>query len=41
MWRNTPHGRAYVPPQPQDPMRHISEALAKVLEKLAKEATCA
>jgi hypothetical protein len=34
MWRNTPHGRAFVPPQPVNPVRPIGEALQQALGPL-------
>lgn len=31
-WRKTPHGWAYVPPQPQDPMRPLQEVLIEAID---------
>lgn len=33
-WRNTPHGMAWVPPQPANPVRPLTEALAEVIDAL-------
>ncbi len=37
-WKQTPHGPAFVPPQPQDPMRPIQHLLVEVIDGVIRRA---
>jgi hypothetical protein len=38
MWRNTPHGLAFVPPQPADPMQPIQQLLERFIDDFMAKA---